>query len=603
MQNNIIKKQTGTHSDEKFYIYIVGLCLLIYSKTVFYAFSPLDDAALIFSRITWLQDIHNIKAIFTEPLYWGIGSYYYRPILILTFMLDAITGNGSAISFHLTNIFLHIVMTLILYELFRELRLSPFSSLLITIIFIIHPVNSSVVAWIPGRNDSLLGIFAVTAFISLLRYFKTDDSKWLVTHLAVFILALLVKENGVIIVVISAVYIVLFYGYNRLFREKLLIFSWLIIGFSWIFTRSLILGHASEMERQSLLKIIFGMIDIFFITIGKLLFPVNLSVSPNLLDSTPVYGIFSFLFLLIIIFISRIINSKLFIFGIIWFISFWFIPELWVTMFRIGYSYEHRLYTPMIGFLIMISQIRIDGIIPPSLLKLKWPVFLLILIIFGGINMVRTAVYKDFFTFSKALAEEAPSMPFAKKFRGDILTKLGNYTEAEKYYSESLKIDSTQADVYYNRGCMYRESGRMDLALADFETSIRIDSTFDRVYFDKGLLYRLLKDDDKALKNFNRAIFLNPDEKTYYNERGLLFLSQKNFSNALQDFTRAIEIDSEYFIAYHNRSVAYFYLHDYPHALEDLTIVEELGGQVNIDFLNTLMAAYSAEYNKVDTEK
>ena len=64
---------------------LIMFSIIAFGKTIFFGFSPLDDTMLIASRIDWLKDIHNIISILTKPLYIGVGEFYYRPILILSF--------------------------------------------------------------------------------------------------------------------------------------------------------------------------------------------------------------------------------------------------------------------------------------------------------------------------------------------------------------------------------------------------------------------------------------------------------------------------------------------------------------------------------------
>jgi len=188
------------------YITILLLSTLPFFHTIFFSFSPLDDAVLILGRMQWLQNYNNIHSILTEPLYAGIGNYYYRPILILTFMLDAITGNGSPISFHISNVCYHVISSLLVFEVLKKLNLSRVVSLLGTLFFVLHPVNISAISWIPGRNDTLLTIFILASFLQWIKFVNSGDNKYLLLHLLLYLIALLTKENAIVLPVISTIY-------------------------------------------------------------------------------------------------------------------------------------------------------------------------------------------------------------------------------------------------------------------------------------------------------------------------------------------------------------------------------------------------------------
>ena len=184
--------------DQNVYFVILLFTTLPFLHTIFFSFSPLDDAVLILGRLEWLQDYKNIYSIFTEPLFAGIGNYYYRPILILTFMIDAITGGGSPVSFHISNIVFHTIASLLVFEIFKKFELSNLVSILAALIFILHPVNISAISWIPGRNDTLLTIFILTSFLQWIKYLKSGNNKYLIFHLISYLIALLTKENATI---------------------------------------------------------------------------------------------------------------------------------------------------------------------------------------------------------------------------------------------------------------------------------------------------------------------------------------------------------------------------------------------------------------------
>ena len=115
---------------------IAGIILLVYGYSVSYQFSPLDDSQLFADKIEWLSDITNIPAIFTATLEAGMEpTPFYRPVLVLSFMLDAIIGNGSPISYHLTNILLHILVTLGIYIGMMALLKHPRSALFWSLFF------------------------------------------------------------------------------------------------------------------------------------------------------------------------------------------------------------------------------------------------------------------------------------------------------------------------------------------------------------------------------------------------------------------------------------------------------------------------------------
>jgi len=556
--------------------------------TIDYGFSPLDDSSLIVSRMEWLKDFRNVIHIFTKPLYFGIGEYYYRPILILSFMVDALTGGGSPVAYHFTNIVLHLLASWLIFCLFLQHGISRRSSFLLSLVYVVHPINVSVIAWIPGRNDSLLAIFAFSSFIFWMKFAASKRSKFIIYHLLFFSLALMTKENGIVIPALAGIYIALFPGDHRKFPHWKIVTGWSSIILSWIVWRVVILENPQSLVLQSFGSILKSVVVIFTITIERIIFPIHQYVSPNLLDASPVTGALFLPILVYFIIIFKFKNFRKVIFGGLWFILFLVIPEMWVSIFGIGYTYEHRLYLPLFGFLLIISQITLPAEF--NLHKYKfYALFLLVFIMYSTKTVFRQNVYKNTETYSGALASESPTMPFASEFRGSILLENGKDEEAIYYFTVALNFDSTRFDIYIKRAIAYEHVEKYKFSLRDLNRAIALDSTLAETFFRRGSIYRHLGKIDDSLADLNRAIQINQTDKNFYNDRGLLYLNLNYADKAIADFEHSIKLDSTYVIGYQNRSAAYFLTGNYDRALYDQQIIENLGGEINVEFLNQII--------------
>lgn len=575
-------------SGDRLYLILVIICLLLYAKSIFYGFSPLDDHSLIVSRIDWLSDLRNIITIFTQPLYWGIGEYYYRPILLMSFMLDTITGSGLAAAYHITNIVLHLISTLLVFKVLMKFDIPEKSSFWLSVIFAVHPINVSTVVWIPGRNDSLLIILALSSFLFWINYVKTKEIRFLTAHLLSWILALLTKENAIVLPVLFYVYQFLISG-NKIKLPKLKIaLAWIFITVVWITLRISILTNPQDLEWLTLPVILKNIFTISIVTVERVVFPIYQYVSPNLYDVSILPGLIYLPIIILICFFLKIRLTGTAIFGIIWFISFLIIPELWVSVFNIGYTYEHRLYAPLIGLLLVLSQIPVSKSIHKNS-SVVITVVVLILILFSVKTFYRMDVYKNTDTYSAALASESPSMPFANDFRGTVLLEKQEYEASIPFFSKCLDADPEREDILLKRATAYKSISKFDLSIHDLDRVIMIDSLNSDAHSVKGDIYRKLNQLDLSLLEFDRAIRLNPQMPAYYNDRGLIQLNLSNIQEAVKDFTKAIELDPAFVLAYHNRSATYFLTGNYEAALKDLLSIENLGGKVNIDFLNQII--------------
>src|ERR1700744_4912432 len=114
-------------------------------------------------------------------------------------------------------------------------------------------------------------------------------------------------------------------------------------------------------------------------------------------------------------------------------------------------------------------------------------------------------------------------------------TSQGNITSL----SETIKNNPNDAQAYVNRGLIYRQTKRLDQAMADYEWAIALDASDATAYLGRGLVYKARNQPEEALADFNKAIALAPDNAEVYYNRGLLYQDQKQHQYAIDDFTVA----------------------------------------------------------------
>ena len=69
-------------------------------------------------------------------------------------------------------------------------------------------------------------------------------------------------------------------------------------------------------------------------------------------------------------------------------------------------------------------------------------------------------------------------------------------------------------------------SGDRDAAIADYNAAVRLDPTNAGIYYDRGIAFRRGGDLDRAVADLSEAIRLDPQLAGAYNERGYAFYQQ-----------------------------------------------------------------------------
>lgn len=124
----------------------------------------------------------------------------YRPLVTLSFMVDhQIFGDGP-FGFHLTNLLLHLVITLMVFWLARGV-VGAGAGLAVALLCAVHPSRAEAVSWISGRTELLMSLFVLAGLAAFVRCLRSTGRRlsWLGLGWLLFVGALLCKESAVVL--------------------------------------------------------------------------------------------------------------------------------------------------------------------------------------------------------------------------------------------------------------------------------------------------------------------------------------------------------------------------------------------------------------------
>jgi hypothetical protein len=197
-------------------VVIALISLLGYEETLRNHFNVNEDLRLIEDgRIDSIQDLWEI---FTSPLFGRVehfppGLRYYRPVTALTFGLDYAVWGLNPFGFHLTNLMLHILVSLLIFFIARRLfsaeQIIPWVA---AVTFAIHPILEPNVALITNRQDILAVLFMLLSLILFTQSYRADNWRKMlrVSSVLLYTAALLSKEVAFIFPGIIIAYLALF---------------------------------------------------------------------------------------------------------------------------------------------------------------------------------------------------------------------------------------------------------------------------------------------------------------------------------------------------------------------------------------------------------
>lgn len=129
---------------------------------------------------------------------------FFRPLFILSYVVDSRIWGERPVGYHLTNVLLHGLNSYLIYRLALSLlwpqqlpeesmrRLGVVAGLL----FLLHPSHTEAVSWISGRADLLATLFSMAALLACIFHIENGSRRYLLVSLFSFALALLSKESA-----------------------------------------------------------------------------------------------------------------------------------------------------------------------------------------------------------------------------------------------------------------------------------------------------------------------------------------------------------------------------------------------------------------------
>ena len=192
-----------------------GIAFLAYSPILDYFFTGTDTLTLIeTSRIQSVQDVHRL---FTQPLMAGTRfvdvAKFYRPLASLSYSLDYSLWKLEPFGFQLTNLVLHIVVSILVFFLLRVLCAGDTTVAWIgALVFATHPILVESVPAIDRRHDMLAVMFLIASLLAFVRYRRPTGPRtlFLVLSITTYVLGLGAKETAIVLPVVVFLHYLVF---------------------------------------------------------------------------------------------------------------------------------------------------------------------------------------------------------------------------------------------------------------------------------------------------------------------------------------------------------------------------------------------------------
>ncbi len=596
---------------------LVLITFVVYIPSLYNGFVNWDDN-------TYIVNNPHICSINPTFLKWAFTTFYYsnwHPLTWLSYAVDCTLWGLNPLGYHLTNMLLHSINTLLVILLTtrllytdRETRNDGAAAIpdkriitaagLTGALFGLHPLHVESVAWVSERKDVLYAFFYLLSLLYYLRYAKAEPgtatqkipffriaNRYYGLALLFFLCSLLSKPMAV---TLPLVLIILdWYPLKRLVRgtsghvilEKFP-FVLLSIGSSIITIYAQHLGGSikSFIALPLLPRLLTG-VKSLVAYLSNMFFPSNLSPfypHPKSVMTATLFSFEYFIPFLVVIGItatSIILLKRHTIFAAAWtYYIVTILPVLGIVQVGGQAMADRYTYLPSLGPFLLIGigiEKLVDGWSPRGLSDfarnaLPLSVGLLFVASLSAMTIKQIPIWKDSETLWSRVITLYPEASIAYHNRGVYYRDLGQYDKAIEDFSRGIAISPDDYIPYANRAFTYLKLGRPEDALRDARKIVELDPRSSKNYSLRGKLYSMLGQYNEALKDYSKALQLTSDPAELYNSRGNIHVKIGLLSEAINDYTQAIKLSrvprQEY---YHNRGIVHKMLGHEKEALED----------------------------------
>jgi len=499
----------------------------------------------------------------------GYHTGYYRPLVNLFYTIDYKIWGMKPSGFRATNLILHLLTCIMLYQFLRALLGGSFIPFVTTLLFGLHPVNTESVAWISSRNNILVTLFSLISFYYYLKE-RNERGVWAGGLSYIFFLAaLLCKEFGVMLLPIFFLYNRFMASNNKICKDEILgyIPFILIIFFYFILRANAIGSVLTPISTPNLFRNLYFVPFLIVYNLKLICIPYSLhSFIIQYPDSYFGWKAFAgFLCLgLIAFFLWRERKNKIILFSFLAFLTALF-PVLnilhtsAVTKISMRWLYFPMIFLSFFWVWCLQKLIKINRLVVMSGLST-------IIIYFGTYSYILNQnLWHDEKSFFTQEIMHFNNTLYIGGFAESLLDE-GNFKEAEKYFRIAINNYPHEAKNYLNYSALLIDTGRPDDALLYLNKAESLTMTHNersQWFNNVGMAYFRLQKQDKAVKNFKKAIIFSPNEPQFWANLGGAYGLAGDYENSVFALRKGLDIIPGSIQLRKNLAVSYYRMGNY----------------------------------------
>ncbi|CAA6813508.1 MAG: Unknown protein [uncultured Thiotrichaceae bacterium] len=468
---------------------------------------------------------------------------------------------------HTSNIILHIVNSILVYLLLKNLIQNRLATFLGSLLFIAHPIQVETVVFVTEFRGLLATMFGLLAiYFHMKHYQKHSTTPILLLSLFLFILALLSKPSGVF-VALSILLIHRIY-YRNSWQSSLLSFApYLAIVFAYVtLSHFLISTDYSPLQIPDYHKPAVWLATISFYLL-KIISPTELGASYAI---TPQFLVQ----------------------------QWWLYPVATIPLFIAAGVWAIRRSAPLIvlaSLLFAVATLATSGLITyggyyRSMVGDRYIYFglfavsLLLAAILDRFDKIQLYVVSFVALIGLALLSAFNQTPIWK----DGVTLWTHSIEFE--FNKEESYEENIATEYYNRGYRALQANDIDNALTNFDIASKRNPTFAAPYLATGSIYYDTGNYQQAAQYFQKGMALDANYVNAY-KLANTYAKLHHYKEAREYYEQAILKNPKHVESYERIAVVYYNLKEYQKAWWSVEKVEKLGREIHPRIFKALQSA------------
>jgi len=613
---------------------IILLTIIVYWQVGSHEFINFDDDIYVY------ENAHVKNGITIEGVKWSFSlpeekrHAYWHPITWISHMLDVQLYGLHSGFHHLTNLFLHVLNSILLFFMLYKMTSDLWKCAFVAALFALHPINVDSVAWLAERKNVLSSFFWMITITAYIYYAERPDIKKYLLMCILFVSGLLAKP---MIITLPFVLLLLDYwplGRIRFFfgKEKSMVNTTknvtvyrlimekvplLILSLGSVYTVTFSLRHIENITINGSTTIYLRLQNAlvsYIKYIWKMLFPRDFTIFypyPEFISFWKVLGAIAVILLITFLALNYSRKYAFFIVGWFWYLGT-LVPVLGLIQSGLWPEIADRwAYIPLIGLYIVIAW----GV-PALLPEIRYKDSILKLLGFGVIVslMILTKVQVGYWRNNFTLYEHALKINtenfVAHGNLGYAFHEQGEIDKAIMHYEKSLRINPQLASIQTKLGSAYNKKGRIEDAIERLNVALIIDPDFIKAHnelasllLDQGFIdeaidhflkvqnimphrkesyqnlaaaYLKKGKQDETIKNLSEVLRIDPNDSEAYNHLGTIYLIQGDLEGAVSNFINSLRIEPSNPQVHYNLGIAFIRQDRMNEAIKELSRAIEI---------------------------